>query len=182
MKLSHVCAVLLFALTLLGCANSVSKPVAVQPLAAEQKTALRISDVTSEASPGVVMTQLELERISQRVKAEIGALVPSPLVAQGEPPPPDAVKMKLVFVQYDRGNAFARFMLAGLGQIRIKANALLIDATGTTIGQYEVSKVFAFGGAYGVSTRPEDVEVGFAKSVAEIVKTKVQENRATPSS
>ena len=42
-------------------------------------------------------------------------------------PPPDTVNVKLVFTEYDKGNAFARFMLAGLGQIRIGANVLLIE-------------------------------------------------------
>ena len=69
------------------------------------------------------------------------------------------------------GNAFARFMLAGLGQIRIGADVLLIDpANGHAVGKFEVSKDFAFGGIYGAATRPEDVEDGFARSVAAIFK------------
>jgi len=35
-----------------------------------------------------------------------------------------------------------------------------------------VSKQFAFGGVYGASTKIEDVEEGFTRSVAEILREK----------
>src|SRR5690606_28290192 len=89
------------------------------------------------------------------------------MAAEGETAP---VTMKVVFTEYDDGNAFARAMLAGLGQIEIEADVFLIDIEGKTLAQYEVSKTFAFGGIYGASTSIEDVEVGFIKSVVEIVK------------
>jgi hypothetical protein len=77
---------------------------------------------------------------------------------------------KIVFTQYDDGNAFARFMLAGLGQIHIDGTVVFTDATtGREIGKYKVSKDFAFGGIYGVATHIEDVEKGFARSVAAIL-------------
>ena|SRR6266480_7969501 len=77
------------------------------------------------------------------------------------------MNVKLVFTKYDNGNAFARFMLAGFGQIRISANVLLIEPTNNqTVGEFEVSKDFSFGGVYGGTTRVEDVEDGFARSVA----------------
>jgi hypothetical protein len=138
----------------------------------EQKSTIRISDVTSEAGPGVVLASYELERINMQVKSQLAALTPNPIVAAGDPSGADALKMKLVFTRYDRGNAFARAMLAGLGQIKIDADAFLIDRTGATVAKYKISKVFAFGGLYGASTRAEDVEEGFAKSVAEIFKNK----------
>ena len=81
--------------------------------------------------------------------------------------------MKIVFTQYDRGNAFARFMIAGAGQIRIDADVMIVDAgNGQLVAQYQVSKQFAFGGVLGASTRIEDVEEGFTKSVAEILRDK----------
>ena len=62
-------------------------------------------------------------------------------------------------------------MIAGLGQIRIGADVLLIEpANNQTVGEFEVSKDFAFGGIYGGTTRIEDVEDGFARSVAAIFK------------
>jgi hypothetical protein len=78
----------------------------------------------------------------------------------------------MVFTEFDKGNAFARLMLAGLGQIRIGANVLLIEpASNRTVSEFEVSKDFAFGGLYGGTTRIEDVEDGFVRSVAAIFET-----------
>ena len=77
----------------------------------------------------------------------------------------------MIFTEYDKGNAFARAMLAGLGQIRIAANVMLLDTRDNkTLGTYEVSKIFSFGGIYGAATGVEDVEGGFAQSVAAIFK------------
>ena len=155
-------------LALSGCAESIAPPVVVQDLAA-QPQGIRITGVTAEARPGVIMTRFDLERIGQLVKAYISSQSPNSLIrADGS-----ATRVNLVFTQYDKGNAFARAMLAGLGQIRIDADVMFVDeATGRILGQYQVSKDFAFGGIYGASTRIEDVEQGFAKSVAEIVRTK----------
>ena len=47
-----------------------------------------------------------------------------------------------------------------------------VDADGTTAGEYQVKKTFALGGVVGALTTTEDVEKGFAKAVAEIVKKK----------
>jgi hypothetical protein len=60
---------------------------------------------------------------------------------------------------------------AGLGQIHIDADVWVFDAaTNESLGQYKVSKDFAFGGLYGLMTNIEDVEKGFARSVADIFK------------
>ncbi len=60
--------------------------------------------------------------------------------------------------RYDKGSAFARFMLAGLGQIHVDATVSLRDpARDVSLGEYEVNKTFAWGGIYGASTTIEDV-------------------------
>ena len=62
-------------------------------------------------------------------------------------------------------------MLAGLGQIHIDGDVIFTDAsTGQQVGAYKVSKDFSFGGLYGGVTRIEDVEEGFARSVAAILE------------
>src|SRR5690606_42084082 len=118
--------------------------------APEQKSELKIADVMAEAAPGVDISRYDLDRIAGRLKGEL----------------------QLRAAEMMAGNAFARAMLAGLGQIEIEADVFLIDAAGKTVAQYEVSKNFAFGGIYGASTSIEDVEVGFVKSVVEIVSEK----------
>ena len=80
------------------------------------------------------------------------------------------MRMHIVFTGYDEGSSFARFMLAGLGQIRIGTDVTLRDEiTDELLGRYEVSKQFAFGGIYGGATDMEDVEEGLAKGIAEIL-------------
>ena len=67
-------------------------------------------------------------------------------------------------------------MLAGLGQIRLGGDVVFVDIrSGQEIGRYKLSKQFAFGGMYGATTRMEDVEAGFAKSVVELLREKKAE-------
>lgn len=81
-----------------------------------------------------------------------------------------AVKATIVLKRYEKGNAFARAMLAGLGQIHIDGDLLLEDPEKKELlAKYEIKKTFAWGGIYGGTTTIEDVEVGFAESVASII-------------
>ena len=151
-----------------ACAGSVSAPVAVTGLSQPDRAALRLSDVRSAAGPGVAMTPEDLSRMSALVTAEIKAHTP---LAMEPPPDGQATTMAIVFTQYDEGTAAARFFLAGLGQIRIDADVSLLTPPGNTpVATYRVSKGFSFGGLYGGTTNIHDVEKGFARSVAEIVK------------
>jgi hypothetical protein len=61
-------------------------------------------------------------------------------------------------------------MLAGLGQMRIAADVTLEDrARGVSLGTYDVSKTFAWGGVYGAATKLADIEEGFADAVVAVV-------------
>ncbi|HTZ79020.1 MAG TPA: DUF4410 domain-containing protein [Stellaceae bacterium] len=156
-------------LLLSACATDPSAPTSVQAIPDGQKSTIHIADVSAEAKPGVFVASYELERISGMVKAELQKEVPAVVVDANAPAGDPPAKLKLIITQYDEGSAFARFMLAGLGQIKLDADVLVIDgASGQVIGKYQVSKQFAFGGIYGGSTQMKDVEQGFAKSVAQI--------------
>jgi len=167
MKFSHAVAVALFGVMLTGCAGSVSAPTPVQPLSADQRTNLHIASVTADAASGLEMSDGDLDLICQKIKAYAQNEAPGVISDGGA-----GLKMQVHFTKFDRGNAFARAMLAGLGQIRIEATVDLTDASGATVGEYKVAKDFAIGGMIGASTTVEDVEEGFAKSVVEIVKAK----------
>ena len=150
---------------LAGCAGDVAKPTALQALSPTQQTTIRTTSVSAEAGAGVQIASYDLDRIVQHVQAEMTQ------VELGRPQGTNVAKIKLVVTEYDKGNAFARAMLAGLGQIKIAADVIFLDdVSGQEIARYQVSKDFAFGGIYGATTRIEDVEDGFAKSVAEILK------------
>ena len=133
----------------------------------EQRGALKVSDISADAAGGVEMSDGDFGLICQKVRAYVDADRPGVMTDSSNP---QALKMRIHFTRFDRGSAFARAMLIGLGQIRIEATVTLTSASGASIGEYKVAKDFAIGGAIGASTTVEDVEDGFAKSVAEIVK------------
>jgi hypothetical protein len=160
-----------------GCAGSVSRPVALEPLALQDGAQLRISEITADAVQGIAMSDGDFGLVSQKVRAYIETQFPGVYVDQ--PGSPGALKMKIHFTRFDRGNAFARAMMAGLGQIEIDATVSLWDSNQKQVAQYNVSKDFAFGGVVGATTTVEDVEEGFAKSVAEIVRPQVNQAHFT---
>jgi hypothetical protein len=154
-----------------ACATDATGPDAVlRALTPEQKTALRVSDVGAATQDGVVMPQFQIDRLVQLVKAEISKQSSQPIMKASTDGSSQAAKINIVLTEYDEGSAFARFMIAGLGQIKLAGDVIFVDGTtGQELGRYKVSKQFAFGGIYGATTRMEDVEEGFAKSVAEIL-------------
>ena len=148
---------------LAGCAGSVSAPTAIQALAPEQKASLHIAEISADAAGGIAMSDADFGLVCQKVRSYIQAQTPAVLADQG-------LTMKIHFTKFDRGNAFARAMLIGLGQIVIEADVSLVDKDGKTVAVYKVAKDFALGGLAGATTSVDDVEDGFAKSVAEVVK------------
>jgi hypothetical protein len=170
MKSVRVLASSALLIMLAGCAGSVSAPTPIQALSAEQRSALHVSTISADAAGGVEMSDGDFGLICQKVRGYIQQEAPGVMV---DPSTGQALQMKIHFTRFDRGNAFARAMLIGLGQIRIEATVELTDPHGMAVAQYAVSKDFALGGVVGASTSVEDVEEGFAKSIAEVVKTKV---------
>ncbi len=83
---------------------------------------------------------------------------------------PHSLHASLDFEKYDKGNAFARSMLIGLGQIHIDAILQLSDNdTQEVLGKFEIKKTFAWGGLYGGFTGIEGAEYGFADAVVEVL-------------
>lgn len=79
-------------------------------------------------------------------------------------------ELYVFMTRYDKGNAFARAMLAGLGQIHIDAKvSMFLLPERKKIAEFDIDKTFAWGGLYGGFTSIESVEEGFAKGVAEAV-------------
>lgn len=57
-----------------------------------------------------------------------------------------------------------------MSDIQALAPGLIDPATGQELAKYKVAKQFSFGGLYGGLTSIQDVEKGFSKSVAALVK------------
>lgn len=177
----HVAALLIVVALLAGCAGS---PGAVRAVgtstSAAELEAFRALDLQLSASPGVAVEPDDLARLGQLVLAQLAEMAPGRfatvetrvgaaeggVVATVSAPIPD-LRAELEMTRYDAGNAFARAMLAGLGQMHIDGRLRLRDGRdGSELGAYEVAKTFAWGGIYGAATGIRDLEPAFAEAVA----------------
>ena len=69
MKRGHlVFGCLIAAVSLAGCAGSVSAPMSVQGLSVMQRTMLRLSDISADATNGVEMGDTDFQRITELVR------------------------------------------------------------------------------------------------------------------
>lgn len=161
----------LLALFLTGCAGM---PGSVRPVGLAEKpaalTKYRYLLVELTKAESVDAVESELERIKSRIIEAIWVRAPdrfkeiNPTRMDSNAP---ALLVTVRLTKYEKGSAPARAMLAGLGRIHITALVSLKDWTSReTVGEYEVSKTFAWGGIYGASRDVDDVEVGFAGGVA----------------
>jgi len=163
------------ALVAAGCAGTAAS---VRPTESSQRpldlTGYRSLSVEVTKADGITVAGTDMERIAGRIVEAIRKKQPDRfsevnLKAPSDPATP-AILMTVQLTRYDKGNAFARAMFAGLGQMHVDATVTLRDsAKGATLGEYEVKKTFAWGGIYGAATKIEDVEVGFAEGVADVI-------------
>lgn len=153
------------ALSLLwGCAGSVPKPQFTDAIAEHKKLdGNDIAIVNVQTAEGVSMLGVDVQRLTDLIQQQLAAkqaLNP----AAGEA---DGYDVNVVITKYAKGNAFARAMLAGLGQIHIEGKVNVTPSgTQETTSEFTVKKTFAWGGIYGGTTRIEDVEPAFAEGVA----------------
>ena len=78
--------------------------------------------------------------------------------------------VKVYITKYDKGNAFARFMLAGAGQIHVDGTVIVYALPSKSkIEEFNITKTFAWGGIYGGTTSIKEVAEGFAMGAAETI-------------
>ncbi len=166
-KLGFVINLIGFTLAIIlinGCAGTTPKPVFTKQIAPESQIAAKDeAKVQVEAGSGVTMLEAERIRLGKKIKQKINErkITNSPDSAA------NTYEIYLVITKYEKGNAFARAMLAGLGQIHIDGNVSVFEMPGRTpLGNFSISKTFAWGGIYGASTSMEDIETTFADGVA----------------
>jgi hypothetical protein len=134
----------------------------------DRYTVLNI-DVTE--SGGVTLLPMDRQRLLERIVRRLQTKAPTRF-AEINPSSSNGSSLHAIvqLVRYDEGNAFARFMLAGLGQIHIDANVFLEDPSNhAELRKYAVTKTFAWGGIYGLGTRITDVEEGFTEAVVSAI-------------
>jgi hypothetical protein len=163
--------ILVLGLGAAGCAGTAAgvKPaVGMGPQDLSGYSSLRVDVIKAE---GVTVESAEAERIGKRIVEAIGKKQPGRFKSvNGEQTEQPTLHATIQLTRYEKGNAFARAMLAGLGRMHIDGKVSLKDpAKDASLGEYEVNKTFAWGGIYGASTSIEDVEVGFAEGVADAI-------------
>ncbi|MCS6779025.1 MAG: hypothetical protein NZ555_04915 [Geminicoccaceae bacterium] len=184
--------ILALSLLLAACAETAGsvRPLGPEPATVELAGYRKLVLATS-ASPAVALTEDDLQRISRLILTKlheqapgrfesfdvrvspsivVGAVRPSEPQAGAGAAEPGLLGAELAITRYERGSAFARMMLAGLGQIHIDGELALVDrASGRELARKIVSKTFAWGGLYGGLTDIRDVEEGFAAAVASAI-------------
>lgn len=180
-------ALSLTSLVMGGCASTPSAFKHAQPLPEDFNVRdYRYLDVSVDAKEGVSMASYEKERLTMKLIEKVKTLDTVEFIGFNVPDSlEDTLSLEVMITRYDRGNAFARAMLAGLGQIHVDGDIVLRDkAADEILERGTVSKTFAWGGMYGAFTHIEDVEQGFAGGVIEALqdsKAKRQTARAQKS-
>jgi len=158
----------LVALVLAGCASSAPQAQFIQPLAPSSLT--RANDnakVALEAAPGITMMDYEKARLTERLQAQLD----SKKLLNTATGDKKEYEVNVIITRYEKGDAFARAMLAGLGQIHLDGTIkVCVLPAHEQVGEFTVNKTFAWGGLYGASTTIEDAELGFVEGVTDALK------------
>ncbi|MBF0529865.1 MAG: hypothetical protein HQK55_11470 [Deltaproteobacteria bacterium] len=160
---------LFFAIIASGCASNIGTVKAITAptdetvIKKQSNLALEIKTIGD-----LVITSSDLERISKLILIQIKSEYPRRFkTINSISNELSTLRATVIIRRYDPGNAFARAMLIGLGQIHIDADVTLVDIeTNKDVASYDVTKTFAMGGIWGATTDIKDVEEGFAKAVA----------------
>jgi hypothetical protein len=160
-------AVGLVVIALAGCAETPPKPTFSHEIVADARIASPDKTQVSVDAPDDLNVLLsERERLAQKIQMKIDdRKITNVSNAAGR-----SYAVELHLTRYDKGNKFARFMLAGLGQIHIDGKVDLYQLPEhKLIGEFDLKKTFAWGGVYGATTDIEQIEVTFADGVAATV-------------
>lgn len=146
-----------------GCAGSAPMPQFTDPAA--ENFALDGNDtaeVKVEAAQGLSVPDTDLQRLREVIQQQlVTGLARNPAAGAAQ-----NYDVRVIITKYAKGNAFARAMLAGLGQIHIDGTVFVTTAgADEKLSEFTVKKTFAWGGLYGGTTRIEDVEPAFAEGV-----------------
>ena len=150
-----------------GCATIGGTPQYTQMLPPDSRIVASDTVQTEvSAAPNVPIAQDEKTRLANQITNDIRSRAAQNARASR------SYQIVVLVTRYDKGNAFARSMLAGLGQMHIDGTVSVFTPPGNKIGEFTINKTFSWGGIYGASTTIKTVEAGFAKAVADTVIAK----------
>lgn len=170
-----VCAISMFgAFVFSGCATTPPRATFVQEIS--PGSLLRASDTIStrvEAASDVNITDIEKTRIARGLEEKVAAKKTlNPMTREKI-----NYEIEVTLTRYEKGSAFARAMLAGLGQIHIDGKVNLLEMPSKKkVGEFTIRKTFAWGGGYGASTSIEDIEKIFEDGIAAAVTGQSENN------
>lgn len=156
-----------------GCASTAPKPTYSHSIVANSHVGmLDHADVKVDAAKDVQILPLDEERLTQKVTSKIELR----RVSNSGGSSARAYEVDLHLTRYDKGNAFARAMLVGLGQIHIEGTISMFQMPERAlVGEFDLKKTFAWGGIYGAATSMDDIENTFADAVAAAVTGQQEE-------
>jgi hypothetical protein len=159
----------------LGVAVVLSNCAGTTPQAAFTQQMVDTARIAREDSVSIKVTSTDpnmLPTDRQRLGEKVTHKVKS--IAQSRGGAARKYEVSISISRYDKGNAFARAMLAGLGQIHINGVVAVYQQPGKSkVGEFKLDKTFAWGGIYGGSVSMDTIEDAYAQAVAESVsKTK----------
>lgn len=102
-----------------GCASS--PPIAKFARSSDKVAVIHRADTASiavDAASGVTMADFEKDRLGERIKMKLA----EKQAFNATLPAPSQYQIDVTVTRYEKGSAFARAMLAGLGQIHIDGN------------------------------------------------------------
>ena len=125
-----------------GCASTAPKAEYSHDIATQYRIdADDRPQVNVNAGSGVAITDVEKQRIAQLITSDLEA---QRLHNVANNDPKDCL-VEVTITRYEKGNAFARAMLAGLGQIHIDANVKILAApTKEKLAEFTLNKTFAW--------------------------------------
>jgi hypothetical protein len=123
-------------------------------------------DVVITTADKINVLPVERDRVAQKIKAKIDERK----VKNAAAPSPRTMQVVLNISRYEKGNAFARAMLAGLGQIHLEGTISVYQMPDhVLLEDFDMQKTFAWGGIYGAATSIEQIEDTFTDGVAATV-------------
>ena len=155
-----------------GCATSAGSLKVMEPVAPDTLARFQHLNVVVEAAAGVPLSPDGQSTILGLILTNVRTELPGRFqTLNAESPVTETLAVKVTITRYDDGNAFARFMLAGLGAMHIDGDVVLSESeeNGRVLGRCAVAKTFAWGGVYGASTTISDIQDGFAKAVVSAI-------------
>jgi len=156
------------AVVLSNCAGTTPKASFTQQMADTARIAREDSVSTKVTSSDPNMLPADQQRLGEKVTHKVKS------IAQSRGGTARKYDLAISISRYEKGNAFARAMLAGLGQIHINGTVGVYQQPGNSkVGEFKLDKTFAWGGIYGGSVSMDSIEDTYAQAVAETVsKTK----------